>query len=105
MGQRKKNLPGNSPEIMLMMTPHHFFLHKVLLVVYEDGYRLITWKKGYGILINKFYKILKGAKIAFVRIHRKVKTSASPVSPLWSAPFNPSERNLLDIIDEAEKAQ
>lgn len=97
ISSKKGNTLYENP-ISHLLNANHFYFPIALIIVEEAGrcYRLHTVRNG-KVIDNSTYDTLKGAKIAFFRIHQSAPFDADVIKPCWSEVYYPEKKWLAEI--------
>lgn len=92
-------------KISLLINAIYYFLECVFILHEEDDYRLVVLQQR-RVLLDKRYKTLRGAKIAFKKFYNW-KAWNERVNADWSQPYNADDHWLeekLKISDRTNKS-
>ena len=89
--------PAAETKVTNMINAILFFLQHVLIINIDDDYRLLVIKKN-RVLLDKKYKSIKGARIAFSKLFLEMGWKQG-VKPKWSHMYPPDEDWLMDLLN------
>ena len=75
----------------------YYFLDFVIIIVEEDGFRLLAFDKGENFLVDRTYRTVTAAKISFLKYFGHKYYDENPVAE-WSDAY-PPDRDWLDGIE------
>ena len=78
-------------EVATLENTFKYFLERVLIIRYDDYCRLLVVHQN-KVLIDKEYKTVVGAKIAFARLYNPQRFNRSD-KPMWGGFYNPGGDN------------
>jgi hypothetical protein len=90
---KTREVQQNEQKITLLQNSIYYFIECVFILIEENNYRLIALHHRQ-VLLDKYYKTLKGSKIAFAKFFKE-KAWEKNVKPEWT-PYYPPDKDWLE---------